>query len=80
MPGPDAWGRFWGDAVMALAVNAVLHRLMEPLPQVVQDKNGTIDKATGDCLTAIWNAPLDVTDHAARAVASARQMIATRPR
>lgn len=61
---------------MALAVNAVLHRLMEPLPQVVQDENGIIDKATGDCLTAIWNAPLDVTDHAARAVASARRMIA----
>jgi adenylate cyclase len=54
----------------------ILHRLMEPLSQAVLAENGTIDKYIGDCLMAFWNAPLDVPDHAARAVAAGRRMIA----
>lgn len=53
----------------------ILHRLMEPLSQAVLAENGTIDKYIGDCLMAFWNAPLDVPDHAARAVAAGRRMI-----
>jgi adenylate cyclase len=54
----------------------ILHRLMEPLSQAVLAENGTIDKYIGDCLMAFWNAPLDVPDHAARAVAAGCRMIA----
>ena len=57
-------------------LTAILHRLMEPLSQAVLDENGTIDKYIGDCLMAFWNAPLDVPDHAARALAAGRRMIA----
>lgn len=57
-------------------LTAILHRLMEPLSQAVLDESGTIDKYIGDCLMAFWNAPLDVPDHAARAVAAGRRMIA----
>lgn len=58
-------------------LTAILHRLMEPLSQAVLDECGTIDKYIGDCLMAFWNAPLDVPDHAARAVAAGRRMIAS---
>lgn len=57
-------------------LTAILHRLMEPLSQAVLDEQGTIDKYIGDCLMAFWNAPLDVPDHAARAIAAGRRMIA----
>ncbi|MDQ1898843.1 adenylate/guanylate cyclase domain-containing protein [Paracoccus sp. WLY502] len=57
-------------------LTTILHRLMEPLSQAVLAENGTIDKYIGDCLMAFWNAPLDVPDHAARAVAAGRRMIA----
>ena len=56
-------------------LTAILHRLMEPLSQAVLAENGTIDKYIGDCLMAFWNAPLDVPDHAARALAAGRRMI-----
>lgn len=56
-------------------LTGILHRLMEPLSQAVLAENGTIDKYIGDCLMAFWNAPLDVPDHAARAVAAGRRMI-----
>lgn len=57
-------------------LTTILHRLMEPLSQAVLAENGTIDKYIGDCLMAFWNAPLDVPDHAARAVAAGRRMLA----
>ncbi|MCZ0962628.1 CHASE2 domain-containing protein [Paracoccus benzoatiresistens] len=57
-------------------LTTILHRLMEPLSQAVLDENGTIDKYIGDCLMAFWNAPLEVPDHAARAIAAGRRMIA----
>lgn len=57
-------------------LTTILRRLMEPLSQAVLDEQGTIDKYIGDCLMAFWNAPLDVPDHALRAIAAARRMIA----
>ena len=47
----------------------------DALADAVEAEGGTIDKYIGDCVMAFWNAPLDVPDHAARALAAGRRMI-----
>jgi adenylate cyclase len=45
----------------------------------VQEHRGTIDKYIGDAIMAFWNAPVDLSDHATRAVATALDMQASLP-
>jgi len=40
----------------------------------VQQQRGTIDKYIGDAIMAFWNAPVDLSDHATRAVQTALDM------
>ena len=47
---------------------------MTPMTDLVMRKEGTIDKYIGDALMAIWNAPLDVDNHAQLAVETAQEM------
>lgn len=47
---------------------------MTPMTDLVMQKQGTIDKYIGDALMAIWNAPLDVDDHAQLAIETAQEM------
>ncbi|MFT5835916.1 MAG: adenylate cyclase [Sulfurimonas sp.] len=52
-----------------------MNEIMEPMTEVIIDEKGTVDKYIGDAIMAYWNAPLDVKDHADRAVcASLRQL------
>src|SRR5438874_11678030 len=37
------------------------------MTELVLDSGGTLDKYIGDAVMAIWSAPIDVADHAARA-------------
>jgi adenylate cyclase len=52
----------------------LINRLLTPLTDVIMAHDGTIDKYMGDAIMAFWNAPLDVPDHAEKAVAAALGM------
>jgi adenylate cyclase len=52
----------------------LINRLLTPLTDVILKRAGTIDKYMGDAIMAFWNAPLDVPDHALRAVETALEM------
>jgi len=52
-----------------------MNEIMEPMTGIIIEEKGTIDKYIGDAIMAYWNAPLDVKNHADRAVcASLRQL------
>ncbi|MFN4140426.1 CHASE2 domain-containing protein [Aestuariivirga sp.] len=53
-----------------------LNTLHGALSAPVLAREGTLDKYIGDSLMAIWNAPLDVDDHAGRAAEAAMEMSA----
>ncbi len=54
----------------------LINRLLTPLTDVILSRSGTIDKYMGDAIMAFWNAPLDVPNHAERAVETALEMFA----
>lgn len=56
------------------ALTQLMNRLMAPLSDAIIAEGGTIDKYMGDAVMAFWNAPLDDADHAAHALAAAREM------
>ncbi len=52
-----------------------MNEIMEPMTEIIIDEKGTVDKYIGDAIMAYWNAPLEVDNHADRAVcASLRQL------
>lgn len=52
-----------------------MNEIMEPMTEIIIDEKGTIDKYIGDAIMAYWNAPLDLDNHADRALrASLRQL------
>lgn len=54
---------------------AYLNRYMSPMSDVIIQNRGTIDKYIGDAIMAYWNAPLDVKDHADKAVGTALEQL-----
>jgi adenylate cyclase len=52
-----------------------LNRLLSPLSEIIQKREGAIDKYIGDSIMAFWNAPLDVADHPVKAARAALDMI-----
>lgn len=57
----------------------VLNAYLSTMTRIVQQQRGTIDKYIGDAIMAFWNAPVDLNDHAARAVQTALDMQAALP-
>ncbi len=45
------------------------------MTNIILDSGGTIDKYEGDAIIAFWNAPLNMDDHAARALAAAMECL-----
>jgi adenylate cyclase len=52
----------------------VLNAYLSTMTRIVQQQRGTIDKYIGDAIMAFWNAPVDLADHATRAVQTALDM------
>jgi len=57
-----------------LELQALLNTVFSRLTEVISRHGGTIDKYMGDCVMAFWGAPVDIPDHAARAVRAAIEM------
>jgi adenylate cyclase len=52
-------------------LTGLLNDYLSSMTSVVQEEGGTVDKYEGDAIIAFWNAPLDVPEHAVRAVRAA---------
>ncbi len=50
---------------------SLLNEYLNDMTQVVFDERGYLDKYIGDAIMAFWNAPVDVPDHADRALRTA---------
>lgn len=53
------------------ALTALLNDYLSAMTEIIHREQGTVDKYEGDAIIAFWNAPLDVPDHALRAVRAA---------
>lgn len=57
------------------ALVQVLNEYLNPMTLIVLEEKGTLDKYIGDAVMALYNAPLDVADHADHACRSALKMM-----
>lgn len=53
----------------------LLNQYLSPMTRIVLEERGTLDKFIGDAIMALFNAPLDVPDHATRACSAAIRMM-----
>ncbi len=52
-----------------------LNEYLTPMTRLVMDEDGMLDKYIGDAVMAVYGAPIDMTDHAARACRTAMAML-----
>ena len=53
----------------------ILNNYLSPMTQIVLDEKGTLDKYIGDAIMVVFNAPLDIPDHAERACRMSLRML-----
>jgi len=53
----------------------LLNEYLSPMTRIVLEERGTLDKFIGDAVMAIFNAPLDVPEHATHACSTAVRML-----
>ncbi len=59
------------EALDPESLTALLNDYLSAMTDIIHEEKGTVDKYEGDAIIAFWNAPLDVPDHAYRAVNAA---------
>jgi len=64
------------EQMEAATLVSLLHAYLTPMTEIVFKHGGTVDKYIGDALMAIYGAPLDLPEHADRAVQTALEMTA----
>lgn len=52
-----------------------INQFLTAMTQVIMNEKGTIDKYIGDCIMALWSAPLEDNNHAMNACVSALKML-----
>lgn len=52
-------------------LTALLNDYLSEMTEIIQNEGGTVDKYEGDAIIAFWNAPLEVPEHALKAVRAA---------
>jgi adenylate cyclase len=57
------------------AVVSLLDRYIDTVADIIVAHGGMVDKIVGDAIHALFNAPLDLPDHAEKAVACAQEII-----
>ena len=62
------------ETLTPTALQALLNQVFSRLTQIIRTHLGTIDKYMGDCVMAFWGAPVDLPDHAHKAVQTALAM------
>jgi len=62
------------EGMTAREIGAFMNAYFTPMTDAILECEGTIDKYIGDAILAFWNAPLDVEEHAAKAVRAALRM------
>lgn len=63
------------EARDAEQIVALLNELFSMLTEIVFRHGGTVDKFIGDCIMAVWGAPVAQPDHASRALSAAEDMM-----
>ena len=62
------------EHVEAKELGRVLNSYLETMTEIVQKHGGMVDKFIGDAVVAIFNAPIDLPDHAAAAIRCGLEM------
>ncbi len=62
------------ETLSPTALQALLNQVFSRLTRIIRTHLGTIDKYMGDCVMAFWGAPVELPDHAHKAVQTALAM------
>ncbi|MFH1992466.1 MAG: adenylate/guanylate cyclase domain-containing protein [Pseudomonadota bacterium] len=59
------------EGLLPEELTALLNDYLSAMTDIIYEEGGTVDKYEGDAIIAFWNAPLEVSGHAVRAVRAA---------